>query len=206
VAQWVSLEHEDRLKEAAAAGKGVILVTAHFGNWELGGAVLGALGYPVNAVVLPQRMKRLNRLLQDQREKRGIRLLPLGKSARGLVRCLRGGDVVALLADRDFTRHHHAIDFFGRPARLPLGAAWLSLHTGAPIVPTFLLRQEDDTFLLRMHQPIWPEQAGDVNAIMTRIRDALQAEIGERPYQWFIFRDFWRGEGANETDAQEEPE
>ena len=126
VQQLVSIEHRDYVDQALAAGRGAIVVTAHFGNWELGGAVLIALGHAVNAVVMPQRMPRLENLLRRQRESRGMHLLPVGSSALGLMRCLRRGEIVALLADRDFTRHHERYEFFGQPASLPRGAAWLS--------------------------------------------------------------------------------
>lgn len=203
VRKMVSIEHRDYMDQALAAGRGVIAVTAHLGNWELGGAVLIALGHEVNAVVMPQRMPRLENLLRRQRESRGMHLLPVGSSALGLIRCLRRGQIVALLADRDFTRHHERYDFFGKPACMPRGAAWLSRRTGAPIVPVFLLRQEDDTFLLRLHPPIWPEEQGTHENIMHRIRDVLQQEISERPYQWFIFRDYWspRGETLPGTEV-----
>lgn len=194
VARRVFIDHPGYLREAHGAGRGVIVVTAHLGNWELGGAVLHALGYPVNAVVLPQRMPRLERLLEAQRRRRGVRVLPLGHSALSLVRCLQRGELVALLADRDFTRHHQELDFFGHPIRLPAGAAWLSLRTGAPILPAFLLRHDHATFHLHLHPPLWPEQQGGVTSIMCKLRDILQSEISAQPEQWFVFHDFWAGE------------
>lgn len=191
VAKRVSIEHEEYLAEAQRMGRGVLVVTAHFGNWELGGGVLASLGYHVHAVVMPQRMKRLENLLSRQRERRGLHLIPVGAAARGSLRALRQGDLVALLVDRDFSNHHERRPFFGRPACLPRGAAWLSLHSGAPIVPVFVLRQEDDTFLLRLHRPILPEQEGSMENLMQRVSQVLEQEIGERPYQWFVFKDFW---------------
>lgn len=192
VERRVSIEHPEFLAEAFARGRGVIVVTAHFGNWELGGAVLAALGYPVSAVVLPQRQGRLENLLRRQREQRGLQVIPLGASAFASLRALRRGGVVALLADRDFTRHHARMSFFGAPADLPVGPAWLAVRTGALVVPAFLSRSEDDSFLLRLHPAIDPESEGAQVSIMQRIVDALQDEIAERPSQWFVFRDFWR--------------
>lgn len=192
--QLVSIEHLHRLEEVYRLGRGVIVVTAHFGNWEMGGAVLHALGYPVNAVVAPERLPRLQRLLQKQREERGLHVVNVGCSARALLRGLQRGELVALLADRDFSHEHHSIDLFGKTVHLPRGAAWLSHKTDAPILPIFLLRQEDDTFLMRIHPPIFPDSADGIDATMSRIRDILQSEIGERPCQWFIFHEFWKSE------------
>lgn len=190
----VAMPERALLEDTFRQGKGVIILTAHLGNWELGGAILSALGFPVNAVVKPERMPRLNRLMQQQREQRGLRLLPLGHSALSLLRCLKRGEIVALLADRDFTRHHMTMNLFGKPVGLPLGAAWLSLQSGAPILPAFLIREPDDTFRLRLHPPWWPGAGTTLADLMARLRDALQAEIAAHPEQWFIFHDFWAGE------------
>lgn len=194
VDRQVSIEHGERLAEAFARGRGVVLVTAHLGNWELGGAVLCALGYPVSAVVAPERLPRLERLLSRQRERRGVRTVQVGKSARTLLRRLRAGECVALLADRDFSREQRELELFGMPVHLPRGAAWLAHRAGAPVLPVFLLRQEDDTYLLRVHAPIDPSSAGGVDETHARIRDALQAEIAAHPHQWFVFHDFWKPE------------
>ncbi len=189
---FVTLENVAALRDAAARGKGVLAVTAHLGNWELGGAVIAALGYRLNAVALPQTSRRLDRLFNEQRAGRGIHVLPLGHAAFALVRCLQRGEIVALLGDRDFNHHAERTEFFGAPAPLPRGPARLALQTGAPLVPVFLLRQEDDTFLLRCHPPIYPEEAGSEAAIRAAWVAALEQEIAAAPWQWFLFEDFWK--------------
>lgn len=191
VKQIISFEHKDYLEQAHAHGKGVLLVTAHFGNWELGSAVIAALGYKVNAVYLPQRMQKLNALFDAQRQKRGVNLIPLGNSALSVMRCLKRGEFLGLLADRDFSDRDDRVPFFGHPARIPLGPAVMSFRTGAPVLPTFIVRQVDDTFLLRLHAPLYPEQFDSPEAIREKICRILEKEIGEQPYQWFIFDDFW---------------
>lgn len=191
VRRFVSLEHVDYLQAAVAQGRGVLLVTAHLGNWELGGAVLAALGYRLHAVVLSQRVERLNRLFTQQRESRGMHVLPLGHAAFSIMRCLRRGEMVALLGDRNFTHQAERYSFFGGPAPLPRGPAWLAMHSGAPLVPAFLVRQEDDTFLLRCHPPIYPDVMGSEDAIRCQWISVLEKEIAAAPCQWFIFEDFW---------------
>ena len=202
VRQRVSLEHLDYLEQCLALKRGVPVLTAHFGNWELGAAAVTALGHKVNALVLPARLEKLNQMFQKQREKRGVKLIPVGRSAvLSMIRCLKNGEIVAVLGDRDFTGKDDRVEFFGRPARIPRGPAWLSLKSGAPIVPGFLLRQVDDTFPLRFHPPIFPETEATEDAIRAKVCRALEKEIGDQPYQWFIFDDFWAGsvktEGGN---------
>jgi KDO2-lipid IV(A) lauroyltransferase len=196
VERLVSIEHSERLEDAYRRGRGVVLVTAHLGNWELGGAVLCALGYPLHAAVAPARLPRLERLLRRQRERRGVHVVQIGHSARALLRRLKAGECAALLADRDFSHEHQTSELFGRPVRLPRGPAWLAHRAGALVVPVFLLRQEDDTYLLRVHEPIDPVAAGGMEAVHARIRDVLQSEIAAYPHQWFVFHDFWRSEGS----------
>jgi KDO2-lipid IV(A) lauroyltransferase len=188
----VSFEHREYLEEATARNRGVICVSAHFGNWEIAGAVLESLGHKINVVVLPDRLRKLERLLESRRRMRGFNTIPLGNAARGVMRCLKRGEMVAMLADRDFSGRTIPVNFFGRPARMPEGPAWLSLHTGAPILPTLLIRQEDDTFLFRFHRPLYPEEEKTVESIQRKLCAFLESNIAERPYQWFIFEDYWR--------------
>lgn len=191
IRQRVSIEHREYLDQAAAAGRGVLLVTAHFGNWELGGAVIAGLGCAVNAVVLPQRMEKLNRLFQGQRESRGLKVIPMGSSAFNMIRCLKKKECLALVADRDFTGTSDKVEFFGRPARMPLGPAWLCWKTGAPVLVGFLIREVDDTFRLRLYPPILPGHEPSMESVRGRINAILEKEIAERPYQWFMFEPFW---------------
>jgi KDO2-lipid IV(A) lauroyltransferase len=188
----VSFQGLHYLEAARATGRGVLMVTAHFGNWELGGAVLCALGHQLQVIVLPHRLARLEALLRRQRERRGMAIIPADRAVFGTLRALRSGGMVGVLADRDFSSHRHRQPFFGKPACLPRGPAWLGVKSGAMLVPVFILRQEDDTFLFRIHPAIDPVLEGSEAAVQQRICEILEREIGERPHQWFIFEDFWR--------------
>jgi KDO2-lipid IV(A) lauroyltransferase len=191
VERLVSVEHMEYFREAYDRDQGVLLLTAHFGNWEVGGAVVAALGYPVNAIFLPERMRNQDRFFRKMRARRGIRPIPLGHAAKGILRCLARGEAVAILGDRDFTVRDDRVEFFGKPARMPRGPARLALKTGTPIVPAFMVRQVDDTFMLRFHPPLYPADFVDEQALRQAIAQILEKEIGAQPYQWFIFDDFW---------------
>ncbi len=200
VNRLVSLEHLDYLEEAEHLERGVILVTAHLGNWELGGAVLSALGRRLCAVFYPQRAGKVNDLFEKHRTRRGLRLIPFGQAARGVLKALKNREYVAMLADRDYTTHQdEPLLFFGLPARLPSGPARIAAKTGAPIVPTFLVRQPDDTFLLRMHRPIVPSGKTSVLDLRRQIRDAMEMEIARHPLQWFMFDEFWQPNRNHES-------
>lgn len=190
----IRLERLDHFESAYRQGRGVIIITAHFGNWELGGAMLHALGYPINVAVAPSQRPGLERLLNKSRTDRGLRSVNVGYSARAFIRALKRGEVVGLLADRDFSRERREDELFGKRVCLPRGAAWLALQANAPIVPAFASRQEDDRILFRFHPPLDPAQRTDQDRLMEGVRDAIQKEVGERPCQWFVFHKFWEAE------------
>ncbi len=194
VDQLVDFENREQLERVKALGRGALLVTAHQGNWELAGAVLVALGYPITAVAQPMEQKKLNNLFMSYRRKRGINVVPLGLMVvRQLLDALGRGEFAALLADRDYTSQNHPIDFFGAPASLPRGPAWISSHYKVPILPGFLLRKEDDRFVMRMY-PILNENGDmDEETLHAKLRDVLQDGISQDPSQWFIFEDLWDG-------------
>jgi len=187
----IGFERRDYFDAVAGKGKPAILVTGHIGNWEMGGLVLGCLGRPVTAVYRPTGVPHVDRLWRYHRLRRGIHLLSLGSAVGGLLRALANGQLVSLLVDRDFTHRGRPIRFFGAEVPMPVGAAVLSLRTGAPILPAFLIRQIDDRFLLRFYEPVEPSAAGGVGDIQQRVVAALEDVIGEVPVQWFVFRDFW---------------
>lgn len=194
VRRLVDMENFDCLEQARAHGKGVIIITAHFGNWELGGSIMTALGYRLSAVFQPERGHSVNRLFQQHRAGRGIHGIALGRAARSVIQVLKNQGMAAMLADRDFSPHHQPIEFFGAPALLPSGPARLAMRIGAPVLPIFISRKPDDRFLMRFYPPLLPSDCQSAEELRQRIRDILQSEIGQNPLQWFMFDEFWRKE------------
>lgn len=175
-----------------AHGKGIIAVSAHLGNWELGAAALAALGYKLNAVALWVPDEKLNGLYQQYRISRNINPIPFGRAARECISKLRRNEIIAVVGDRDFTASNHTVEFFGRPARLPDGPAKLALATGAPLLPIFMIRLPDDTFAYIIDEPIWADRKRhDVDDIMRQIAMALERVIRQHSEQWFLFHDLW---------------
>ena len=98
----IRLKNLNYIDESLSKGAGAILVTAHLGNWELGGVVISILGYPFLTVALPHKSKMVNEFFNSQRESKGMRVLSLGNAAKGCLKALRKNEVLALAADRDF--------------------------------------------------------------------------------------------------------
>jgi len=198
----IRAEHVEYLEQCQALGKGIIGLTAHIGNWELGASVMQRHGCRVNAVVRPQASPKLDALFASPRNKRGIQALPMSGAARAVPACLKRNELVALLADFDFSARKRRAPFFGRPAPLPWGASVLAKRTGAPILPAFVLRRDDDTFCFRAYPPILPDPARSIADIQQCICAVLEDVIGGHPDQWFAFEPMWGGRCA---DAQCQP-
>ena len=191
----VRIENAHYFDQALSKGKGVIVLTAHLGNWELGGVVIAQSGYPLWAVVLPHKHKKVNDFFNYQRESKGIYVIHLGKAVRQSLRILQENKALALVGDRDFTETGIVSDFFGKPTFFPEGPAALSLKTGATIVPGFMVRNEDDTFTLSIEKPIEFTPTGnkdkDEIAIIAKYKNIFEDYIRRFPDQWYMFKKFW---------------
>jgi len=180
-----------QLDRALAGGRGVLGVTAHLGNWEAGPAVLAGMGMKVNAVVMPMEDRRTDRLFQARRRSRGINVISIGSAARDSVAALRRGEIVALVGDRDYTRHSARFEFMGAPASFPVGPAKICSLSGAPILAGFLVRVANDSFEMLLHDPIVPRRGMPWQEIQAELLRILEDGIRSYPTQWFIFDDFW---------------
>ena len=195
IKQKIKLEDLHNFDSALSKGKGVVVLTAHLGNWELGGVVLAQLGYPFWAVALPHKNKKVNAFFDAQRNSKGVKVIAMGKAVRSCIWEIKNNHMVALVGDRDFTEKGIVIDFFGLPTHFPEGPAALSLLTGAPIVPGFMLRNADDSFTLRIDKPIeftpTHDKAKDLKSLTTLCKIIFEDYIRKYPEQWYVFRKFW---------------
>ncbi len=195
IAKYIKIENAHYFDQALSRGKGVIVLSAHLGNWELGGVVVALSGYPLWVVALPHKDKRVNDFFNSQRQSKGVNVIPLGKAVRASLNLLKENKMVALAGDRDFTKKGVILDFFGKPTLLPEGPAALALKTGASIVPAFMLRNEDGGFTLKIEKPIEFTATGDKKKDLLEIillyKIIFEDYIRKYPDQWYIFRRFW---------------
>jgi len=191
----VTIEDIENLKEALCKGKGVIGLTIHLGNWELGGVLIAMLGYPIWAVALPHRDKRVDRFFNLQREKKGLKVISIEEATKKCINILKEKKILALLGDRDFTQNGIRIDFFNKPTLLPLGPAIFSLRMEAPIVPAFMIRKHKDYFLLKFEKPIYPVRKNNleesIKDLILQYKGIFEKYIQKYPEQWYMFRRFW---------------
>ncbi len=195
IKRCVKVEGEENVRKAHAAGKGVIILSAHIGNWELGGVVMSLIGYPLNVVALTHQNQEVNNFFLRQRAFGKVEVIPIGPGLKKCFSVLRHNGFLALLGDRDFSDRGIRMDFFGHPAKIPTGPAALSVRTGAMIVPTFMIRQEDDTFTLTFEESLTPRAAGTKEErerdLMVRYLAVIEGYVRKYPTQWFMFQEVW---------------
>jgi lauroyl/myristoyl acyltransferase len=191
---------QGNMQSALQAGRGALLVTAHFGNWDMAGAIF-ARHHTVSAVAETFNDEQLNQLLQDQRREKGIGIIPLGSSMRPILRILQQNQFAAIIVDRPMSANQGTqVTFFGRKTYVPGGPAAIALKSGAAIVPAFVWYGHHDQFYVKAFKPIFPQQvkhterAAEISRLTQCIYDVLEVMIREWPSQWYMFRQFWPSE------------
>ena len=191
----IKITGRENIDKALSRGKGVVLLSAHIGNWELGGFVVGRLGYPISAVVLTHQNKNINDFFTQQRLIGNMKPIELGMSLRACYNVLRLNQLLALLGDRDFMKNGIRIGFFGKEAIIPKGPAAFGCRLGSALVPVFMIREADDTFHFIMEEPVVAKEGiGEEEAIReltARYLKILEKHIKRYPTQWYMFREFW---------------
>ncbi len=191
VSDWEGLEH---LENARARGKGTILVTGHVGHWELGGLLLALSGVPITVVTLPEPSPELMKWRETARQRLGIRTIAVGPGHDfafvEMLRVLRGNGVLAMLVDRPYSGTGMPVRQFGHETQFSTAAATLAHHTGASIVPAFVMRQPD-THYRAFACPRVEQTQGDLRDTLAqnvqRIADLFESIIRQYPEQWFNY-------------------
>ncbi len=190
---------EEYLRKALAGGKGAILNSGHLSNWEIGAATLARRGYPLTGVALPHPDPVLDAYFNRQRRSRGYAVVPTQGAYRKCMVALARNEAVCLVGDRDVGFGGIEVEFFGRPTLLPQGPTRIALASGAPILPAFVIRRPNDSFVLHIEPPLEVPTGGSRRR-RGQIMTQAFARIVERyvrlfPTQWGVFYKIWPGEG-----------
>ena len=185
----------ERIERTRTDTRGMIVVSAHLGSFDMIGVGIVARGYPCTVLTGRTTYRVLFDAVAHLRGSQGALVVePTPSGVRELYRSLRRGALVGIVADRDFFQNGHPVTFFGSETTLPPGAVRIARDTGMPIMPIFA-RREGRRHLIRSHEPFIVERTGDaaadVEAGMRRMVDALEREIGAEPDQWSIFQRVW---------------
>jgi KDO2-lipid IV(A) lauroyltransferase len=195
MADHVSMTGVEYLEAALATGKGVVLATAHSGNWEILGAALAMHGFPLVAVVQKQTNAAMDRFINDYRTLAGMHVT-YKSGVREMVRLLGQGMIIGLLMDQDAGHDGVFVNFFGRPASTPQGAAALARLKDAPIVPAFITEETDGRHTIHIHQAIWvdktADRAADIFATTQAVTKIVEGHIRRYPCEWFWLHNRWK--------------
>ncbi|MDD7965067.1 phosphatidylinositol mannoside acyltransferase [Actinomycetospora lemnae] len=193
------VEGQEHLDAALAAGKGAVVALPHSGNWDMAGLWLVAHSGRFTTVAERLKPESLYERFVAYRESLGFEILPMtGGEApvRGLLRALREGRVVCLVADRDLSAHGVPVTFFGARATMPPGPASLAATTGAALLPVGLWFSTDpvtgeEGWHFRIHPPVPVPGREAVPAATQRVADAFAGDIAEHPEDWHMLQRIW---------------
>jgi phosphatidylinositol dimannoside acyltransferase len=193
-------DDEWRLRDAVAAGRGMILVLPHTGNWDHAGAWLAGTGVPFTTVAERLEPESLFARFVEFRESLGMEVIPLTGGERPpydvLADRLRSGGTLCLLGDRDLTATGVDVEFFGATARMPAGPAALAHDTGAALLPVTLHYPDQRDWAARIHpQVVVPDGTGDratlIRTMTQRVADAFAEGIADHPQDWHMLQRVW---------------
>ena len=188
------LEHVETLLQR---GRGLLIISAHFGSWELAPAVALCLNTPLHVIVRPLDSPALQRLAESYRQRCGYRAIAKRAALAECLKVLRRGEIVAVLMDQSSLRHESIqVEFFGTNAYTSKGPALLALRTGCPVVSGFLIRAGQGRHRLVFSQEIPVRRTGNLQQDIvenTRVfTHVIESYVRRYPDHWFWLHRRWK--------------
>jgi len=193
----VSFSGLDNLENAFNLGKGAIIASAHFGNWELLAASFPLLGYPFAVVVQDQINPVVNSFMNGRREKNGVTVISRYQDLRLLVKLMKRKYLLGMLVDQHGESNKVFGKFFGKRVSFPEGPAVLNVLCGCPIIPVFIIRQANGRHCIHFEEPIDTDSIKEtgrdkrIAVISQLISDSLEKYILRYPEHWNWFYNRW---------------
>ena len=192
----VDISEEDDLELALRAGRGAIVVTGHFGNWDVAAKLINGYGRPINLVMAREANATTHEFVRAARERAGVRVIYSDTSvfsSINIIRALRQNEIVAIQMDRPLgAGGTRAIEFFGAPAAFSTGPFVLARLSGAPVIPVFVPRLGVRHYQVRVcgRFPVARDDRA-MQHVMDQVIRVFEATVREFPTQWFQFTPFW---------------
>jgi KDO2-lipid IV(A) lauroyltransferase len=205
VERLIAMDGLEHFRAAAAAGRGAVMVSGHFGNWEAAGAALRVYGVPISFLVGEQTNARVDDVINDLRRAQNIGIITRTSALKKVLTTLRSNEVVCLLADQDARKSGVVVNFLGRPASTVRGPAMFAIRGNCPIVP-FSIHREGRGFRAVIEPPIWPDSSLDeeasVVAMTQAYTSALERVVRQYPEEYFWPHRRWKSTSSQTTPSQ----
>jgi len=189
---WIRYEGLEHYHAAKQAGRGILVATAHFGNWELSAFAHALMTEPMHIMIRPLDNPGIDRLVEQRRQLSGNHLIAKWDGARSVLRALQQNEAVGILIDQNTSLEEGTfVDFFGTPACANTAFVKIAARTGAAVIPGFAVWAEKERrYVLRFYPPV--EISGDSTEDTRRIHSFLEGVIREHPGQWLWIHRRWK--------------
>ncbi|MBF0406561.1 MAG: lysophospholipid acyltransferase family protein [Candidatus Riflebacteria bacterium] len=185
---FVTITGTQFIEDALRNGTGGMILSAHFGNWELIAYKLAELGYDMNAIARPQAIDQMTSLMNEFREKRGVKVL-MQDNLAGSLKLLKQNKLIGIVADLNARERGFQVDFFGKKASFYISPVLLGIRSKAPLFPTFIQRMPDGKHVIEVQKPIFffqnENRRDQVQTYVDRYVDIFK----KRPDHWVWFHE-----------------
>ena len=192
----IEIKGYDNIENALKKNKGVIFLTAHFGNWELLGIVSSLIGLPIKALAREQKHSKLNDLLNEFRSAHGNEIIGKGFALREIVQALRNNEIVGMVSDQSGGPDGIYLELFGRETTTPTGVINIAQRTECVVLPCFMVRKKKGKHFVSIHPPIEIQNSDDKESDMrdglSEYLKILEGYIREYPEQWLWGHKRWK--------------
>ncbi len=192
--QRVKIVGLENLDKALKKGKGVVIFTAHIGNFEWGACRVAAEGYKIWGVSLVRKNNLLNKFFESNRSSKGVKTLYVNRMLH-VLKILKNNEIVAIPTDWDPAGRAEPFNFFGKKAYIPTGPVHIALSSGAPLIPSFIIRKGKYNHLHIIGEPVELLLEGDKKTLisknMEKMIKVLEKYIKDNIDQWEMFHNIW---------------
>lgn len=196
----VTVDGIENLQKAYAKGKGVILLTAHFGNWELLGAWTAQNGFPLKVVGKELFDPNFDKLIVTIRNEAGYGNISRGNGTKEIIRTLARGQGIGMLIDQDTNVQGVYVNFFGHPAHTASAPFRLAKKYDTPLIPIFACLRSDLTYHIKCLEPIAlahsTNEDQDMVDTIQKCSDIIEQTIRQHPGQWAWMHKRWKKQPA----------
>ncbi len=192
----VETEGAEHMTEGLARGKGVIVLSAHTGNWDLLCTAAPAWGYPLTIITKRIKNKAINDVWMDIRSRYGLKFVPAHNSYRTCLTALRKNEIIGFILDQNMIRTEGIfVDYFGKPACTTPGLAYMSAQSGAPVLPVFMVRKPGGRHLVKalpLLEPPPDRKPETIHEHTQKYTRIIEDVVRENPDQWIWLHRRWR--------------